>query len=251
MEQFEKNNELPGTPATPEVRQSVGEANGAPQTAQPHSKPNGTTPESAQLATPPTVKPNGSAGPIQGGGIFDPARWKTPIDARLDPKAPIRPAAFSKVEVKKPPMDHYVHAHPDPAFNGVFPLYADTEAKRYDPYLIAPELLDSLPPQVQVNIKSVRLAVAVTDTGRLFLWYIAQTGSEWHDSGDNAILTTMTEWRKVLPDGNGYRLEPPLASHEPPVFPDWPFADYLARAFKDRYIDDLAHPVIKRLAGTR
>jgi hypothetical protein len=75
-----------------------------------------------------------------GGGIFDPARWKTPADSRLDPKAKIRPATFSKIEVRKPPPDHYVHVHPDPAFNAIFPLYADSESKRYDPYLIAPEL---------------------------------------------------------------------------------------------------------------
>jgi hypothetical protein len=108
-----------------------------------------------------------------------------------------------------------------------------------------------LPPQVSVNIKPTRLAVTITDTGRLFLWFVHQTGSEWHDSGDNAILTAMTEWRKVLPDGNGYLLKPPGATPADPVFPDWPFSEYLARAFKDRYIDNLEHPVIKRLAGIR
>jgi hypothetical protein len=189
--------------------------------------------------------------PNMGGGIFDPTRWKTPVDARLDPKAPIKPATFSKIEIKKPPADHFVHVHPNPDCNGVFPLYADSEAKRFDPYLIAPELIDSLPPQVRINVKHYRLAAAITDSGRLFLWHVAQTGSDWHEQGDQCILTAMTQWTKVIPDTNGYRQEDPVVQLPEPVFPDWSFAEYLARAFKDRYIDSLEHPVIKRLAGIR
>jgi hypothetical protein len=197
-------------------------------------------------------KPNGSGGANEthmGGSVFDPARWKTTGDTRLDPNAKIRPATLSKVEVRKPPQDHFVRAHPDPAFNGIFPLYADSEAKRYDPYLIAPEI--PLPPQVRVNVKQTRLAVAITDTARLFLWWVAQTGSEWHESGDNAILTAMARWVKVIPEGVGYRLEFPETNLPEPVFPDWPFGEYLARAFKDRYIAEIGHDVIRRLAGKR
>jgi hypothetical protein len=208
-----------------------------------------------QLANEPPVKPNGSAGStetqtsIVGGGIFDPTRWKTRCDARLDPSAKIQPATFSKIEVKKPPKDHYVHAHPDPKFNWIFPLYSDSEAKRYEPHLIAPEL--SLPPEVQVNIVETRLVVTMTDTERIFLWWVPQTGSEWHESADNCILTAMMQWVKVIPTSSGYRLEYQRVKNPAPVFPDWSFAEYLSRAFKDRYIESLDHAVIKRLRGIR
>jgi hypothetical protein len=249
MNQFE--NDLP---ATPETQHSAEKKNSDQEMAQPIN-PSGQTPDSTQPTTQHPANSNGSAGSTEpqniGGGIFDPARWKTPVDARLDPKAPIKPAAFSKLEVRKPPADHYVHVHPDPDFNGVFPLYADSLVKRYEPYLIAPELMDTLPPQVKVNVKWVRLAVAMTDTGLLFLWHVAQTGSEFHESGDSCILTTMTVWKKVIPDGSGYRMEPPEASLADPVFPGWCFGEYLTRAFKDRYIDNLNHEVIKRLRGIR
>ena len=240
------------TPATPETQHTAKKTNGTQETALPvSSKPNGGKFESTQ----PAVNSNGSAGSTEtqniGGGIFDPARWKTPIDSRLDPRAPIKPATFSKLEVRKPPADHYVHVHPDPDFNGVFPLYADSLVKRYEPYLIAPELMDTLPPQVRVNVKWVRLAVAVTDTGQLFLWHIPQTGSDWHEQGDQRVMTAMTQWAKVIPDTSGYRQEDPVVQLPEPVFPGWSFAEYLARAFKDRYIDSLEHPVIKRLAGIR
>ncbi len=202
------------------------------------------------------VNPDGSPATTKtqnnvGGSIFDPARWKTPTDARLDPKAPIKPTAFSKLEIRKPPADHFVHVHPNPDFNGVFPLYGDSEAKRFDPYLIAPELIDSLPPQVKVNVKYYRLAVAITDTGRLFLYHVAQTGSDWHESGDGCILIAMVEWAKIVPDSSGYRVERPEASLPDPVFPDWSFGEYLARAFKDRYIGSLDHEIVKRLRGIR
>src|ERR1017187_5601593 len=133
-----------GSGAGKEVQTIGGVNNGKPgETAQP--KPNGQTCESAQRATQPTVKPDGSAGSKEtqtnlGGGIFDPARRKTSVDARLDPKAKIQPASYSKIEVRKPPADFYVRVRPDPAYNGLFPLYAATMAKRYDPYLIAPDL---------------------------------------------------------------------------------------------------------------
>jgi hypothetical protein len=246
--------DLPETPGTPETQRSEEKTNGDQKMVQPVS-PIDQTPGSTQPTTHPPANANGSAGatetPNIGGGIFDPARWKTPIDARLDPKAPIKAAAFSKLEVRKPPADHYVHVHPDPDFNGVFPLYADSLVKRYEPYLIAPELMDTLPPQVKVNVKWVRLAVAVTDTGVLFLWHVAQTGSEFHESGDSCILTTMTVWRKVIPEGSGYRMETPEASLADPVFPGWRFEEYLMRAFKERYIDSLDHEIIKRLRGIR
>jgi hypothetical protein len=61
----------------------------------------------------------------------------------------------------------------------------------------------------------------------------------------------MMRWVKVISDRSGYRLEFPEAVLPEPVFPNWLFGEYLARAFKDRYIDSLEHPVIKRLAGRR
>jgi len=209
----------------------------------------------AQPATQPTVKPNVPEGQVetqthQGGGKFDPARWRTSADTRLDPKAKIQPASHSKIEVRKPPPDHYVRVHQDAAFNDVFPLYSDSMAKRYDPYLVAPEL--DLPRQVSVNVKPTRLAVAITDTGRIFLWHVAQTGSEWHESGDNCILAAMNGWVKVIPDGIGYRMEYPTAELPDPVFPDWTFADYLDRAFaKGRYMDRPDNAEFRRLAGVR
>jgi hypothetical protein len=216
---------------------------------------NGKPGETAQRATQPTVKPDGSAGSKEtqtnlGGGIFDPARWKTSVDARLDPKAKIQSSSQTKIEVRKPPADHYVRVHADPAFNGIFPLYSDSMAKRFDPHLVAPEL--ELPPQVGVNVKLTRLAVTITDTGRLFLWHVAQTGSDWHESGDGCILTAMTRWVKVIPDGSGYRMEFPSVELPEPAFPDWNFSEYLARAFaKDRYMDSHENPEFKRLAGIR
>jgi hypothetical protein len=124
---------------TPVTQHSAEKTNGAQAAALPvTSMPNGGTSEPVQIPTQPTIKPNGSAGStetqtIAGGSIFDPARWKTAPDSRLDPKAEMKPV-FSKIEVRKPPPDHYVRVHPDPVFNGIFPLYGDSLSKRYEPY---------------------------------------------------------------------------------------------------------------------
>jgi hypothetical protein len=96
-----------------------------------------------------------------------------------------------------------------------------------------------------------RLAVAITDTGRLFLWFVNQTGSDWQESGDNCILTAMTRWVKVTSNTSGYDMGFPEVNLPEPVFPEFPFGEYLARAFKDRYIASIDHDVIKRLAGIR
>jgi len=221
----------------------------------PTSNPNGSipTPEMPRIVA---ANPNGSTGniatPTIGNAVFDPARWKTPIDARLDPTATAKPQSLVKIEVRKPPADHFVHAHPDPAFNAVFPLYSDSLAKRFDPFLIAPEL--TLPPQAQVNVRPTRLALAITDSGRVFLWHVAQTGSDWHESGDSAILVAMTRWVKVIPESSGYRVEYPQVNLPDPSFPDRSFEEYLRQTFggePNRYIASLDDPVIKRLAGIR
>jgi hypothetical protein len=47
--------------------------------------------------------------------------------------------SVSRVEVKEPPKDHFVRVHPE--FNEVFSVCADSEAKSYIPYLIAPGLV--------------------------------------------------------------------------------------------------------------
>jgi len=187
-----------------------------------------------------------------GGSRFNPDRWKTATDARLDPNAKIRPNVQVKIEIAKPPKDHFVHVHPDPEFNGVFPLYVDSQSKRPRHYLIAPELEPSLPALVRVNIVPTRLALTIIDTNRLFLWKVAQTGSEWHESGDNAILTGMVRWVKVIPETSGYRIEYPMADLSAPVFPDWRPEFVLEKAFGiDGYIADSTHEVIRRLAGMR
>jgi hypothetical protein len=61
----------------------------------------------------------------------------------------------------------------------------------------------------------------------------------------------MTVWKKIIPEGSGYRMESPEASLADPVFPGWRFEEYLTRAFKDRYIDSLNHEIIKCLRGIR
>ncbi len=81
MNQFE--NDLP---ATPEPQRSAEKKNSDQEMVQPIN-PSGQTPDSTQPTTQPPAKSNGSAGSTEtptniGGGIFDPARWKTPIDAK-------------------------------------------------------------------------------------------------------------------------------------------------------------------------
>jgi hypothetical protein len=129
------------------------------------------------------------------------------------------------------------------------------ENGRKETYFIAPELTDSLPPEIQNVVKWSRLYVTMSRRGRITaIWRI-----KIYDDGPG-LLSTRTalecaEQAKRLWVRIGWQNRigyVPFVAQDDFGEPEWTphsFTELLDIAFKDKYIDTLEHPVIRDLMG--
>jgi hypothetical protein len=103
---------------------------------------------------------------------------------------------------------------------------------------------------------SVILYTAITRQGVTFLWPVKIPSTdgrtiEWHRSAAEAAERAMARWIRVRANmGLGaYEMHEAAATIPDPVWPELSFQEMLRIAFRDRLVDRLDHPVIKRLRG--
>jgi hypothetical protein len=157
---------------------------------------------------------------------------------------------LTTVPVRKPNPQDFVRVRPEEGYRlqtAILELKEEREV-----YLIAPSLWSELPGE----LKPVALFTAINRQGVVFLWPVKLPGEDgridsWNQSGLEAVNHAEDRWVRV-------KANTPLGAYE--IFeatgnlpePAWPEADFttlLRTAFKGRYIDDIAHPVLKRLRG--
>jgi len=100
------------------------------------------------------------------------------------------------------------------------------------------------------------LVTTLNRQGVISLWPIGLPGGDgrlnpWHASAYEAAKWAESKWVRVVPimSLGGYEV---MYAADPLPEPDWPdvtFQQLLKIAFRDRYIRDFDHPVIKRLLG--
>ena len=158
--------------------------------------------------------------------------------------------ALITVPVRKPGRQDFIRVHPDPNYRietAVVELKEDGEI-----YLVAPDLWSELPGELTPKA----LFATMNRQGVLFLWPIRLPGEdgrldEWNASALEAAEMAQKRWIRVASNRSLGAYEVYEATGNLPE-PDWPTVDFqkiLEIAFKGRYIDDLDHPVIKRLRG--
>src|SRR5262249_28454692 len=121
-------------------------------------------------------------------------------------------------------------------------------------YLVAPELWDHLAGE---STFSPRLLVtAINKQGTVFIWPIRLPGpdgrhDEWSKSAMEAANIATRGWMRVQANMNlgAYEVYEATGNLGDPEWPKMPLNELLRIAFKDRYIDTLDHPVLKRLRG--
>jgi hypothetical protein len=156
------------------------------------------------------------------------------------------------VPVRKPAKENWFMTRDDPAYwlvTGAIELKEDRET-----YLVAPELWHELASEATFGPRM--LITSVTRQGVLFLWPIRLPGQdgridEWNRSAMEAAETARKSWVRVQANMNLGAYETSVAKGitAEPEFPDLTMAEILRIAFKDRYIDSLDHPVLRRLRG--
>lgn len=159
---------------------------------------------------------------------------------------------LTTVPVKKPSKEWFVRVHPSEEYRvpvGVIELKEDNEV-----YLVVPALQAELAAESTFSARV--LLTTINRQGVVFLWPVklpAPDGrrNEWNDSAMAAASLATKNWVRIQANMS-------LGAYEVSAFtgspsePEWklpPFGELLRIAFKDRFIDSLNHPVLKRLRG--
>jgi hypothetical protein len=160
--------------------------------------------------------------------------------------------AVLSVPVRKPDKSWFVRVHPEPAYRlqtAVVELKEDRET-----YLVAPALWSDLAMEATFGPRA--LYTTINRQGVLFLWQIRLPGSdgkidEWSRTALEAAERATKGWVRVAANmGLGaYDVFQASGQLAEPDWPDVPFRELLRVAFKDRYIDTLDHPVLRKLRG--
>lgn len=159
---------------------------------------------------------------------------------------------LTTIPTRKPSKEWFIRCHNDQAYRletCVLDLKEDGET-----YLVAPELWEHLAGE---STFSPRLLItAINKQGTLFLWPIRLPGpdgrhDEWSKSAMEAANIAIGGWVRVQANMNlgAYEVYEAAGSLGDPEWPKVPFNELLRVAFRDRYIDTLDHPVLKRLRG--
>jgi hypothetical protein len=180
---------------------------------------------------------------------FDPAALRLPPDGigALSVKK-----ALLTVPVRKPDKTWFVRAHPVNDYRlqtCVIELKEDRET-----YLVAPPLWPDL--AAEATLRRKILATAINRQGIVFLWPLnlpQQDGriDEWSRTALEALDLAVKGWVRVVPNMalGAYEVHTANTSLSDPEWPSTPFRELLRIAFKDRLIDSLDHPVLRRLRG--
>ena len=157
---------------------------------------------------------------------------------------------LTTVPVRKPNNQDFVRVHPSEDYRltaAVIELKDDREV-----YLVLPHVANQLPGE----FTPVVLHTAINRQGVVFLWPVklpAPDGkiNEWHRSAGEAAEWAMTRWLRVKADMalGAYAMFEASSAIPDPIWPEATFKDLLKIGFRDRLVDGLDHPVIKRLRG--
>jgi hypothetical protein len=114
----------------------------------------------------------------------------------------------------------------------------------------------SLAAELEGEFKLYNLYTVMTWDRVLLLWPAKlpdadRSPMEWHTSALEAAESAMTAWTRMVSDQKlgAYRVSQASGLASEPNWPNHSFKDLLQIAFRDRYIRDLNHVVVKRLKG--
>jgi hypothetical protein len=158
---------------------------------------------------------------------------------------------ITTVPVRKPNKQDFVRVHPAAEYRENF-LMIDLQDDRREEYLVDTSLAAELTGETVMKT----IFTAINRQGVLFLWPVrlpAPDGrkTEWPRSEREAAEIAMGRWARVRSNMSlgAYEVtaaEGPVAD---PVWPELGYPELLRIGFRDKIINRLDHPVVKRLRG--
>src|SRR5262249_15028388 len=156
------------------------------------------------------------------------------------------------VPVRKPDKSWFVRVHPQEEYRlqtAVIELKEDRET-----FLVDRSLWQELATEATFSPRA--LFTAVNRQGVLFLWPIRLPGAdgkidEWSRTALEAADMAAKGWVRVAANMalGAYDVFQASGQLGEPEWPQVSFRELLRTAFRDRYISDLNHPVLRRLRG--
>jgi hypothetical protein len=178
---------------------------------------------------------------------FDPARLQ--LSQNFAEMAGVR-KLLTTVPVRRTNKQDFIRVHPDPDYRldtAVLELKDGRET-----YLVDPALWHELPGEIVPKV----LCTTINRQGVLSIWPIRLPGEdgrqdEWSRSALEAAQMAQSRWVRVAANMylGAYEIYEAVADLPEPDWPEKSFDDILKIAFKDRFINDSNHPVIRRLRG--
>ena len=214
------------------------------------TKTNGVGPNGSSVAQP-TAGQNANSTSAAGGtspkaSLFDldALRLTNPADTAVAKKH------LLTVPVRKPNRQEFVRVHPEDAWRLQTATLVTAEDRKT--FLVAPELWPLLPGDLAPTL----LVTAINRQGVVFLWPLKLPSSDgrasdWHVSALEAANLASSKWVKVVANMSlgGYDVFEAQGELDEPEWPDVTFLRLIELAFKDGFIRDENHPVLRRLRG--
>ena len=178
---------------------------------------------------------------------FDPKRLRI---AGAFSQGPTARRIMTNVPVRKLNRQEWFRVHPDPDMR-LDTLLLEVRDERLT-YLVAPDIAPAIPGEAVAKT----LYATITRQGVVLLWPVRLPDEqgrldEWNTVAHQAAQRAETNWIRLAANmGAGtYEVYEAMDQIGEPDWPDLTFERILEMAFKDRYIDNLDHPVIRRLVG--
>jgi hypothetical protein len=158
---------------------------------------------------------------------------------------------LTTVPVRKPNPHDFNRVHPDPAYRANLAVIKLRD-ERDETYLLTPSIARALPGEFGM----ATVFTAINRQGVLFLWPVMLPQpdgrpNEWNRSAAEAAEMAMTKWIRVKANMSlgAYEIYEAQSLIADPKWPDQPFQELLRIGFRDRLVNNLDHPLVKRLHG--
>jgi hypothetical protein len=158
---------------------------------------------------------------------------------------------LTTVPVRKPSPQDFIRVNPDPDYQ--LPAAAIIELKDdREIYFVHPTIV----PEVAGEYRAAMIVTTINRQGVLSLWPLKLPSpdgrkEEWLRSALEAAERAMGRWIRLRANMSlgAYEIFEAEAKIPEPEWPNIPFQEILHVAFRDRLIDNVDHPVLKRLRG--
>jgi hypothetical protein len=176
-----------------------------------------------------------------------------PESLRLDQSftdGPTVKKLINTIPVRKPGKQDFVRVHPSPEYRcnvTVIEVKDDGETYWVPAHLRGDLFAECVP---------ITLYTAINRQGVLFLWPVRLPGPDgkevsWWPSARIAAEGAVKRWTRITANKSlgGYDTAVAEGAIPEPEWPELTFLDMIKIAFRDRTIDSLDHPLVKRLRG--